>query len=148
MSKWHLYDKTNGMFLGRTFTAPEAEANLDKNVASIHGIHKEDGLIDHLSQQLDLVTGKVIDYRPLPPSSEHEWNACTKRWQRSLSAKTKEVAAATMRVRLAHLRTVMQPDIIRRLLLGDETQRAALQAVEDEINQLEHVDSPVDKGSS
>lgn len=80
MSEWSFFDPATGLFDGRRFSGPDRmlHANQPPGMAALKGAY------DHLSQRVDLATGKVVDYKPpAPPDTEFEtfaWDASIKRW--------------------------------------------------------------------
>lgn len=77
MKIWSFYDKATGVFSGRTFGAPNddlLEAHTPTGQVALEGSY------DHLAQRVDIPSGKVIDYQPPSPSTEHVWDDAHKRW--------------------------------------------------------------------
>lgn len=71
---YSLYDASTGIFSGRYIECGllDLAANVPDHCGCILGQY------DHLSQRVDLTTGKVIDYQPPQPSINHVWR--DKRW--------------------------------------------------------------------
>lgn len=94
-----IYDSSTGLFTGRTISVPLSAlaANIAEGHSSIEGVH------DHLSKRIDLVTGELVDYQPPAPSAEHEWNTETKRWQLSAAAADRTQRRATALARMGEL---------------------------------------------
>lgn len=131
MKTWSFFDPHTGLFAGLHYTGSDGtvEANTPRGHASAEGLH------DHLSRKVDLATGAVVDYQPPAPSSDHEWNDTTKRWQLTAAAQAKADAAAAARARHAAL-IVSQHDDIRRAVLGDAAALERLRAIETEVSGL------------
>lgn len=94
-----------------------------------------EGRLDHLSQRVDVVTRKPVDYQPPAPSNDHEWDAGSRRW------KLKSAAQAALDAhRIAHADIVAleasQPRALRENALGVAGARERLQSIEDQIAAL------------
>jgi hypothetical protein len=147
--------KDTGLFNGSTVTTTSDDwlaINTPPDHIAIEGRH------DHLSTRVDLSVApeiinnagkvgyhvdeaprtvhKVIDYQPPAPSSEHQWNADTKRWQLSAAAADKINRSNVARARIAELEA-SQPRHIRGIALGKPGAKEALQSIDDEIAALE-----------
>ncbi len=70
------YSLETGMFCNGTLTC--SGEFLNQNVPE--GFSCLIGEYDHLSQKVDLETNQVVDYQPVAPSVNYEWNEVTKRW--------------------------------------------------------------------
>lgn len=101
MRTYSIYEIAGGMFTGKTLTCMQEHAKT--NVPN--GFNIIEGRYDHLSQRVDVNTGKVVDYQPPQPSPNHKWDAITKRW---LYVKTDADIAAE--VRLQRGRLIAQSD--------------------------------------
>lgn len=101
------------------------------------GLAALNGYYDHLSARVDVATGKVVDYQPPQPDTDHEWNPTTKRWVLNAAAVAHQNTMQAAKVRLGELAEQERP-LMRRLLLDptDAKSRAALTALDDEVNQL------------
>jgi hypothetical protein len=103
-----------------------------------------DGHHDHLSQRVDLKTGKIIDYQPPAPSTDHAWNDVTKRYQLSIAAQAivDRRAAAVARIALLDAQSVRATRelCLARRLTADEIAAvvARLEKIDDEILLLRH----------
>lgn len=79
---WSFYRDADGMLAPGGMILPSAEA-VEANTPAGHTAIE--GHFDHLSQQVDLETGLVVDYRPpAPPDDELRtwaWDDVTKRWR-------------------------------------------------------------------
>lgn len=76
MNTYSIYCTRTGLFTGATIIC--AAQHLAANVPAGHSCML--GRYDHLSQRIDVETGRVIDYQPPRPSERHEWDPATKRW--------------------------------------------------------------------
>jgi len=124
------YDKSTGLFTGRSFSGPHEALAL--NTAADEGAIV--GRFDHLSQRVDLETGQVIDYQPPSPSDDHAWHAASKRWV--LKREVQEAIAADGKARGAIAKQEqLSLRAIRELLLDPQNKdaRARLQSVESAI---------------
>jgi len=132
MKIWSMYDPATGLFLGRTFAATE-----DSHVATNTADHEVaiEGSFDHLSHRVDLATGAVVDYQPPQPSSDHEWNAASKRWQLTAAVAAKQAARAAALGQIAMLEA-SQHRAVREAALGDPAAAATLKAIDDQIKAL------------
>jgi hypothetical protein len=76
----------------------------------------------------------VVDYQPAAPSSDHEWNITSKRWQPNAAMRQRAADALLAR----HLEGV-QHGLVRRLTLNpaDTEARTKLHALHDQITALE-----------
>lgn len=122
-------DAQSGLFNGMQCTASTEDGialNTPKGMIAVEGAH------DDLSKRLDLTTGEVIDYQPPAPSADHEWNKATLRWQLSAVARAVQLADAAARATIAAAESA-QARAMRELLLGDQSARARLQALDDDI---------------
>jgi hypothetical protein len=129
-----LYHQDTGLLTGTQLMVSD-DAMLAANIPAGHAAI--DGQHDHLSKKIDVVSGKVVDYQPPAPSADHEWNATSKRWQLNAAAVAKIQAAAAAKARLRELEALSVRHARAFLLRGDPATKAALQAVDDEINTLE-----------
>jgi hypothetical protein len=91
-----------------------------------------DGHHDYLCKRVDLETKQIVEWIPPAPSADHVWNPETLRWQLSAAAQGKAQARQLAQARIAALRA-SSIDVMRELLLGNESARARLQAIADEI---------------
>ncbi len=115
MRRVSFYHRETGLFNGThlTVSGPEmVRLNTPADHIAIDGHH------DALSRRVDVATGQVVDYRPAPNVDRE-----------------KAAAAAIVQARTAELERLSGP-LVRRLVLGDESARAALQAIEDEVREL------------
>jgi hypothetical protein len=96
-----------------------------------------EGEYDHLSQRFDIASGAMVDYQPPQPSSDHEWNAATKRWRLKSAATARQQADAQARSRIADL-IGEQHDHVRAFALDptDTAARMQLLRIDAEIAQL------------
>jgi hypothetical protein len=94
-----------------------------------------EGAHDHMSQRVDLSTGKVVPYHPLAPSADHEWNAASKRWQVRKGVRETEGRRAVVFARIHALET-SQGRAIREATLGDAGAIKRLKEIDAEIAAL------------
>lgn len=76
MSAWRFYDASSGRFMDRTFSGPEHGVRANTPAGHVAWF----GDVDHLSQMMDVATGKLNDYQPPRPSDKHHWHPVKKRW--------------------------------------------------------------------
>ena len=105
------YDATTGLFSGVSIhtnltSAKAIKAFIAENTPPGHGSYV--GYVDPLSQKMDLATGKLVDYRPPAPSSKHEWNPTSRRWQRSVGLKRSAALARIAELEAGQHRTVRE----------------------------------------
>lgn len=74
---WSMYLVDSGLFTGRRVTGCTPE-DLEHNTPP--GCAAIEGKFDAGSQRVDLQTGEVVDYRPVAPDADHEWNEAARRW--------------------------------------------------------------------
>lgn len=77
----------------------------------------------------------LIDYQPPAPSTDHEWDSTSKRWNLSAAAQAKAQGRQAAQARIAEL-TASQHQHVRELLLGSLSARPRLQSIQDEIAML------------
>ena len=134
--RFSFYDKATGLFSGRIDFVDDADRvdqYISANVATGHGALE--GMFDHLSQKVDIETGKVIDYQPPAPSSDHEWNATTKRWELSQAVQQRRAAHEAAMARIASLEASAHRPL-REALLGVAGSRERLERIEAQIAEL------------
>lgn len=130
-----IYSTETGLFTGVIIAVHDdlLEANTPSGHKTLTGRY------DRLSRRVDLTTGEVIEYQPPAPSSDHEWNASTQRWQLSAAAAEKESNRALALNRIDHLEN-SQARALRELAVGTPAEqveaRARLKAIHDEIVSL------------
>jgi len=135
MKTYSFYHRGTGILhSSKLMTTVDSSAHLEAHTPLDHVVI--DGELDHLSQRVDLSgdTPRIVDYQPPQPSSEHEWNAQTKRWQLSAGASARETRRAENERRIAELRT-SQHDHVRRFILGRGGSEE-LRAIDAEIDAL------------
>lgn len=144
------YHKETGLLTGNQLIVSDNDmlaANTPANHIAI------DGHYDNLSQKVDIAnptfletTGmdgeavqtpvySVIDYQPPQPSTDHEWNDETKRWQLSAAAAGKINRSNAARIRISQLE-VSQHRHVREHCLGIAGAAERLKAIDDEIFSL------------
>jgi len=136
MSAYKFYHKATGLFLPAVFQTDDPRM-LRNNTPAGHAALE--GEYDHLSQRVDVsdpAAPKVVDYQPPQPSSDHEWNASTKRWQLSQAAAGRLAAQTAARQRIVELEASAAP-LLRKSVLGDAAALDALRALDAEISALQ-----------
>src|SRR6202789_2034044 len=101
-----LYEAATGLFTGKRLQCDEdglVEVRLPPGTLAMEGAH------DHMSQRVELSSGKVIAYHPLAPSADHEWNAAAKRWQVKKGVREGEGRRAVVFPRIHALETSPGP---------------------------------------
>ncbi len=74
MRTWHFFDRSSGLFTGKSFTGPEAalELNLPEGHGAIEGVAR------WRAQRVNLGTGMLEDYVPPKPGADaqvdYEWS--------------------------------------------------------------------------
>jgi hypothetical protein len=127
-----LYEAATGLFTGQRLQCDEdglVGARLPPGTLAIEGAY------DHMSQRVDLSTGKVVAYHPLAPSADHEWNAASKRWQVRKGVRETEGRRAVVFARIHALET-SQGRAIREATLGDPAAMKRLKEIDAEIAAL------------
>ena len=134
---FHFYHKETGVLHQtsmQTDLAIGADAWAKLNCPDGHEFIE--GAFDHLSQRIDVQTGKPVDHQPPRPTSDHEWHADSKRWRLTDQAKAKIDAAASARQQIVNLEAV-QHRVVREALLGKVGAKERLQAIDAQIAELE-----------
>lgn len=126
--RWCFFDPATGQFAGRMYSGP-AEA-LELNTPP--GLAPLEGDFDPLSQRVDLDSGEVVDWRPPQPDADHEWDSAARRWVKTAVATARDSRRFMARSKIDRAER-RQLRALRELALGDQTARARLQAIEDEI---------------
>jgi hypothetical protein len=131
MKTYSFYHKETGVIAGMSFssTADDAALNTPPEHIAIEGRH------DHLSKRVDIATSEVVDYLPPQPSSDHEWDAETKRWQLNAAVTTKAQARAAALAAIATLET-MTARCMREALLGQPEGLDRVAAIDGQIANL------------
>jgi hypothetical protein len=127
--KWHFYDATTGIFLGRSFSTSNPD---DIAMNTPQGCVAIAGDFDYLSQKFDLTQGAVVDYQPAKPSTDHEWDATRRRWVLTKKAAQAEADDAIARDAIARLEQ-QQLRSIREAILGDEQAKARIADIDQQI---------------
>lgn len=101
MKSYSYYYAESGLFTGRS----TARISLPRE---IEGCLYIEGIFDHLSQRIDIATGKVIDYQPPRPSADHEWvhdedGVRVRRWRLNKEAQEAINADKSARIELAEI---------------------------------------------
>lgn len=132
MKQFSFFHRESGA-LHRNVFSTDDETQLESNTPKDHA--PIEGQFDHLSQRVNIESGKVIDFIPQPPSADHVWNPETKRWQPSAAARDREAKTAAATSRIAQLEA-SQHRHVREHCLGVAGAAAKLQAIDDEIFSL------------
>jgi hypothetical protein len=134
MKRWHFWDQTSGAISSHYFCAPNDRALRDNTPAGLIPI---EGTYDHLSQRVDLATGKVIDYRPDQPDDDHEWNERLRRWTKRPEAMAKQIQATRAQRQIERLEK-QQARPMRELARnpGDAAARRRIDEIDAEIEAL------------
>jgi len=125
MKVWSFCDSQSGMLSRRTFSGPDDSiaANTPPGLQAIEGEH------DHLSRRVDLATGEVIDWQPPAPSTDHEWNATSRRWELSADAIERAEKLQRAQARINHLELAQLRPL--RELVRDPQNAAALARMDE-----------------
>jgi hypothetical protein len=129
MKQVRFFHKDTGIFLAREFFTSN-DAAVASNTPADHVTFERK--IDHLSQCMDVATGKLVDYQPPSPSADHEWNTTTKRWQINAAVTAK---AEAHRSALASIAALEASGVraVRELALGQAGALDRLKALDIEI---------------
>lgn len=126
------YHKQTGLLNGDSLiTSDDAAVALNTPVDHI----AIDGSHDHLSMRVDISTGELIDYKPPPPSMDHQWDEVTRRWKLNAVAADRLARKVAAGLRIAQLEST-QHRAIREHALGFSGAPARLKAIDDEIASL------------
>lgn len=127
-----LYEAATGLFTGKRLQCDD-DALLEVRLPP--GTLAREGAFDHMSQRVELTTGEIVAYHPLAPSSDHEWNAASKRWQLKSAVRPTEGRRAVVFARIHALET-SQGRAVREATLGDATAMKRLKEIDAEIAAL------------
>jgi len=129
------YHKDTGLFDGRHLMVSDDLA-VDLNTPADH--IAIDGHHDALSRRVDVSKDppEVVDYQPAAPSSAHEWDAVTKRWELSASEQQAQQERRLAMNRIRYLEQHVQPRALREAALMQDGAQARLRAIDDEIAAL------------
>lgn len=133
MRHWSFHQEETGEILDHHFSSTD-DGQLLANTPL--GSKCIEGHYDHLSQRVDLATGRVVDYQPPQPSTDHEWNATAKRWQLTAAVVAKAAVKNAALQRIAQLE-VSQHRFARKALLGEKDALVRLLEIDTEISALE-----------
>lgn len=118
MSRFYYYDLATGVFTGQCVSSSRADqAFLDANARE--GLGLIDGVADHLSQRVDVGTGKLLDYIPSSPGEDYQWSNVSRRWELSDAAVIREQRRRQALSEIERLEREVQPRIIRELRLAE-----------------------------
>jgi hypothetical protein len=117
------YELATGRFTGVVVSIPARAAEKVEHKDS--KLEYVIGRFDHLSQRVDIDTQTIVDYQPPQPSTEHEWNAATKRWQLTIEAEAIDIADAQARAEIQDLET-RSLRAIREVILSPKDQDAIM----------------------
>lgn len=127
------YNKLDGLFTGVTHGLSHDVA-APKDTDTVGYV---DGKHDHLAKRFDLDLKIVIEYKPPQPSTDHEWNMESKRWELSAAAATLDAMDAEARTQITALEA-KQLRAMRELMIDrdniDAIQR--LDAIDTQIANL------------
>ncbi len=128
------YHRVTGILQSAKLTASDDEAvalNTPPGCAAIDGHH------DELSLKVDVGTGRLVDYQPSAPTpaENYVWNRTTKRWRLNDALTEKAATRSLALMQIAKLEA-SQHRPLRELVLGDESARVRVRAIEDEITHL------------
>ena len=127
MKSWSFYDSVTGRLSPKHASGPDDwRPNIPASCAAIEGIH------DHLSQRVDVDTGQVIDWQPLQPDADHEWNTDSRRWQLKVDVAATIERDLWARHRIQELEA-KQARRVREILAADDP---TLTAIDQEIATL------------
>jgi len=144
MKFWSIYRLSDGMFTGQQFGSSIPGHHV-LNVPSGCGVME--GRHDHLCKRVE-VTGdawgdgidglsqrRVVDWRPPQPSSDHEWNQISQRWQLTSDASERAERRARALMRIAEVES-RQPRAMREHALGYDGAAQRLRDLDAEIVSL------------
>lgn len=136
--QFHFYDNATGVLHAKRI-ATDADTDAARSFAEANappGHHYIEGTYDHLSQRVDVETGKVVDYQPPAPSGDHVWNTDIKRWVLSDEARIKTDKRESALQQITALEA-KQPRILREIFLkeGDGAEKR-LHDIEEQIIEL------------
>jgi hypothetical protein len=129
---YSLYEASSGMFTGRRLHCDDdglLAARLPAGTLAL------EGSFDHMSQRVDLSTGAVVEYHPLAPSADHEWNAAAKSWQLRAAIREDKSRRAVVFSRI-HALEASQGRAVREAALGNTAALQRLKEIDAEIAQL------------
>lgn len=137
MRTWHYFDRSTGLFVGKSVSYPADHPQSEKLATSCapDGCAPIEGVTDYLSQRVDLTTGQVVSWQPPQPSPDHEWNAGTKRWQLTAASAAKASARLSALSEIAALE-LSQLRALRELALGDSSAVERLKSVDAQVAAL------------
>lgn len=130
------YHKDTGLLNSVQFMCSD-DADLVLNTPKNHAVI--DGHHDSLCKKVDIESKTVVDYQPLQPSENHEWNNFTKRWvhTKEYQVRLEKRNAAAFQISMLECR---QPRILRKIALQAEgwmTYKSELIEIENQITELE-----------
>lgn len=136
-NQFHFFDVETGLLHEKcvVLNVQSADVQTVARANAPAGHEPIEGAYDHLSQRVDVPSGKVVDYQPPQPSTDHEWNHVTKRWDLNQAALERLHLANEKRLRLAVL-TAKKPDLVSDALLGKEGAMDKLRVADNEIELL------------
>lgn len=127
--KWSFYRTDTGELLSRVLSFTR-EADVAANTPV--GCTAIEGEYDFLSQRVDVVTGKVLDWQPPAPDADHEWNASLRRWMKKAAIVEREMRRAATQAQIDALERQQQRRV--RELLAESDPR--LKAIDQQIEAL------------
>jgi len=130
------YHKESGLLNGRSLVASDnrlVALNTPDGYIAID--HPEGSTLDHLSQKVDIETGNIVDYQPLAPSEDHEWDARARRYRLKPDVKAirDRQEAAVIRISMLERESITA---LREAVLDKDGAMERLKAIDDEITSL------------
>lgn len=118
---YSFYDPATGLFTGQQFTGSD-EALLANLTGTLWAMP---GRFDHLSQAVEPMTGRIIDYQPPSPGDDYVWDETARRWLLSPAAQQTADADTAARERLDAIdRASIRA--LREAAIGDKTAAVAM----------------------
>jgi hypothetical protein len=133
MRRVSFYHKDSGIFHHvQLVCSDDAAVALNTPADHIAIDHPEHGKpFDHLSEKIDVETGKAVPHKPDQPSTSHEWHEPSRRWV----LKESVIKSINAKRKIEQLEQ-HQPRIVRELLLGDDSAMRKLIDLEHQIIEL------------
>jgi len=140
MKTYSFYDAQTGLFVGKTFSSNDEQHDTRRDPVKAHtpeGLQSNRRYSRSLVKEGRSATGEVVDYQPVQPSPEHEWNSDTKRWVVSAAAADRTRKRTAALARIAALEAA-QHRPLRELALNPQNAdaRKGLETIDSEIGGL------------
>lgn len=124
---WHIYSLVDGTFTGSRISGPVDEQGnmqpgIERSIPEGHGAIE--GVIDAMSQRVNLLTRTLEDYQPPQPSTDHGWDAVTKRWSLNAAVVQRMKMERESRARIAQLELAQLRPMREIALYGAESLEA------------------------